>query len=156
MLDRNIASCLCINGYSGELCEITTSLSGFDTLAMSKVNSVQAVGDSGNDGTNGYANVIDDDISTSWVFDGDSDKYIEFDMQIAVKTVAFAVKHSAAHWSATRHWPKDMKLEVSNTGHTVPWSLAKEFQLVATDRWQLFDIPILRSSRDFSHGSCAS
>tara|TARA_B100000482_G_C12509867_1_gene260029 strand:+ start:193 stop:489 length:297 start_codon:yes stop_codon:yes gene_type:complete len=97
---------------------------------MSKVNNAQAVGDSGNDGTNVFSNIIDGDVSKTWVSSGDADQYVEFDLQTAVKSVALAVKLSGPHWPPSAFWPKDMKLEVSNTGHTGPWVTAKEFQLV--------------------------
>ena len=107
-----------------------------ETLAMSKVQNVEAVGDSGNDGTNGFLNIVDVDIQTLWASDGYLDVYVEFDMQIAVKTAAFAVR-----LPGTSHSPKDVKLELSNTGHTGPWSLAAEIQFFGTDRWQFFEIP---------------
>jgi len=131
--------CRCINGYSGLLCEVPKSLSALETLEMSKVSNAQAAGDSGNDGTNVFSNIIDGDVSTTWVSSGDADEYVEFDLQTAVKTVALAVKLPLV--SYTRGLPRNMKLEVSNTGHTGPWVTAKDFELVGTDKWQIFDIP---------------
>lgn len=95
---------------------------------MSKVQNVQAVGDSGNDGINGYSNINDDDLSTAWVSSVDSSLYVEFDLQTSVKTSAIALKLDSTYNS--RYWPKDMKFEVSNTGSTGPWSLAQEFSLL--------------------------
>ena len=79
-------------------------------------------------------------------------------MQIAVKTAAFAVRLPGT--SHSRHWPKDVKLELSNTGHTGPWSLAAEIQFFGTDRWQFFEIPTFaigyRYARLFVVGSYVS
>jgi len=134
-------TCRCINGFSGSFCEIPESLSRLETLEMSKVNNTRAVGDSVNDGTNAFSKIVDGDISTVWVSGGRTDEYVEFDLQAAITIVALAIKLPSFSLSQASYLPKDMKLEVSNAGHTGPWVTVKEFQLSLTGRWQIFDIP---------------
>ena len=71
-----------------------------------------------------FSNIVDGDISTSWESVGDVDAYVELDLQAAMKTIALTVKLPSVSYD--RRLPKDMKLEVSNTGHTLgPGSLPK-------------------------------